>query len=222
MNKFQLINEDSEFASVILANGEYPQHNVPKTILRNATQIVCCDGAALQYIGKPTVIIGDGDSLPEKFQSQYSDIIVHISEQEDNDLTKATKYIKQHLLCSSPANKAELVAYLGATGKREDHTLANIFLLPRYKFELGLEPVMITDYGYFMVAEGDSEWQSFAKQQVSIFNLSCTRLDSEGLRWNSYAYKQLWQGSLNESLGSVFSFKADGRYLVYRTFEAKK
>lgn len=222
MSKFQLINEDCEFDTVILANGDYPQHNVPKSILRNAPRVVCCDGAALQYIGKPTVIIGDGDSLPEKFQSQYSDIIVHISEQEDNDLTKATKYITQQLLCSTPANKAKLVAYLGATGKREDHTLANIFLLPRYKFELGVEPVMITDNGYFMVAEGDSEWESFTRQQVSIFNLSCTRLDSEGLRWHSYAYKQLWQGSLNESLGSEFRFKADGKYIVYRTFEGKK
>jgi thiamine pyrophosphokinase len=221
MNKFQLINEDSEFNSVILANGEYPQHNLPKSILRNASQVVCCDGAALQYIGKPTVIIGDGDSLPDKFKSQYSDIIVHISEQEDNDLTKATKYIKQNILCSTSSNQPALVAYLGATGKREDHTLANIFLLPRYKFELGIEPVMITDNGYFMVAEGDSEWQSFEKQQVSIFNLSCNRLESTGLRWNSYAYKELWQGSLNESLGSTFSFKADGKYIVYRTIEAK-
>ena len=150
--KFELINEDCEFDTVILANGEYPQHNLPKAILRNASQVVCCDGAALQYIGKPTVIIGDGDSLPDKLKSQYSDIIVHISEQEDNDLTKATKYIKQHILNSPTDNNPALVAYLGTTGKREDHTLANIFLLPRYKFELGIEPVMITDYGYFMVA----------------------------------------------------------------------
>lgn len=221
MNMFQLINEDCEFDTVILANGEYPQHNLPKAILRNASQVVCCDGAALQYIGKPTFIIGDGDSLPDKLKSQYSDIIVHISEQEDNDLTKATKYIKQHILNSPTNNNPALVAYLGTTGKREDHTLANIFLLPRYKFELGIEPVMITDYGYFMVAEGDSVWQSFKGQQVSIFNLSCTRLESDGLRWNSYAYKNLWQGSLNESTGSTFSFKADGKYIVYRTIEAK-
>ena len=64
MNMFQLINEDCEFDTVILANGEYPQHNLPKAILRNASQVVCCDGAALQYIGKPTFIIGDGVRLP--------------------------------------------------------------------------------------------------------------------------------------------------------------
>lgn len=51
MSKFQLINEDCEFDTVILANGDYPQHNVPKSILRNAPRVVCCDGAALQYIG---------------------------------------------------------------------------------------------------------------------------------------------------------------------------
>ena len=58
-------------------------------------------------------------------------------------------------------------------------------------------------------------------QQVSIFNFGCQHLKSEGLRWNSYAYDEWWQGSLNEALGESFSFSADGYYLVYQTYNVK-
>ena len=34
-----------QFDVVILANGEFPAHDVPMEVLRNAPQLVCCDGA---------------------------------------------------------------------------------------------------------------------------------------------------------------------------------
>ena len=52
--------------AVILANGEYPSHPLPLQMLENAEFVVCCDGAANEYILRghtPDVIIGDGDSL---------------------------------------------------------------------------------------------------------------------------------------------------------------
>jgi thiamine pyrophosphokinase len=56
---------------------------------------------------------------------------------------------------------------------------------------------------------------------VSIFNFGCKQLTSEGLKWNSYAYDEWWQGTLNEALGDKFSFCADGYYLVYQTYDIK-
>ena len=50
--------------AVILANGEYPSHEIPLQILHNANYVVCCDGGADAYIAQgctPDVIIGDGD-----------------------------------------------------------------------------------------------------------------------------------------------------------------
>ena len=52
--------------AVILANGDYPLHQLPLQILHNAKYIVCCDGGADAYIEKgfvPDAIIGDGDSI---------------------------------------------------------------------------------------------------------------------------------------------------------------
>ena len=196
--------------AVVLANGDFPVHAVPLSLLENAAHIVACDGAiahlsAHDYQGD-VIAIGDGDSVPDGLR----DRLIQVEEQEDNDLTKATRYcLKQGW---------RRIAYVGATGQREDHTIGNISLIVRYFLEMGVEPMLVTDYGWFVVAKGDSEFESFPGQQVSIFNVSCQNLTSEGLRWQSYPYRQFWQGTLNEALSSVFRFHADGCYLVYRTF----
>ena len=196
--------------TVILANGDFPVHALPLSLLEDAVHIVACDGAiahlAAHEYQADIIAIGDGDSIPETLR----DRLIRVEEQEDNDLTKATRYcLKQGW---------RRIAYLGATGKREDHTLGNISLIVRYFLEMGVEPLMVTDYGWFVVARGDSEFESFPGQQVSIFNVNCLHLVSEGLKWQSYPYHQFWQGTLNEALSTVFRFRADGCYLVYRTF----
>ena len=113
------------------------------------------------------------------------------------------------------------IVYLGATGLREDHTLGNISLMARYQQEFGVEPLLATDYGWLVVAEGERRFESFPGQQVSIFNLDCQSLASEGLRWQSYPYTQWWQGTLNEATGDTFLLRGDGRYMVYRTYQRK-
>lgn len=214
---YQLINSSTNFDVVVLASGDYPQHAVPTQILQQASRIVCCDSAIEllhpSLYNKVEAVVGDGDSMSDAAKLQFHDVLHVEHEQEDNDLTKATRYcVSQHY---------NRIAYLGATGKREDHTLGNISLLPRYFQTYGVQPVMVTDYGTFVPCHGDCTFESFAKQQVSIFNFSCRRIESEGLRWQSYAYQSWWQGTLNESLADAFSLYADGHYLVYRTHEAK-
>jgi thiamine pyrophosphokinase len=195
---------------VVLANGDFPVHAVPLSLLENAAHIVACDGAiahlAAHEYQADVVAVGDGDSVPDGLR----DRLIQVDEQEDNDLTKATRY------CLTQGWRR--IAYVGATGKREDHTIGNISLIVRYFLEMGVEPLLVTDYGWFVVAKGDSDFESFPGQQVSIFNVDCQNLTSEGLKWQSYPYRQFWQGTLNEALDSVFSFRADGCYLVYRTF----
>ena len=81
---------------------------------------------------------------------------------------------------------------------------------------------MLTDNGYFIPAQGDCTFKSKTGQQVSIFNFGCRHIASEGLRWNSYAYEQWWQGTLNEALADRFTLRADGCYLVFQTYGTKK
>lgn len=130
--------------AVILANGEYPIARQPLQVLKEATYVVCCDGGANEYIAQghvPHLIIGDGDSLSEENRLRYAHLLHRVSEQETNDQTKAVK----HLL----AEGKRRIAIVGATGKREDHTLGNISLLMEYR-RMGVEVRMYTNYGVFI------------------------------------------------------------------------
>ena len=198
-----------QFDVVIVANGEFPTHRIPIEVLKHARHIVACDGA-ISHVPQAEAVVGDGDSVP----ADYHNRLFQIDEQEDNDLTKATRY------CLNKGWKR--IAYLGCTGLREDHTLGNIGLLMRYYRKMGVEGIMFTDYGFFTPAYGNRTFQSEKGKQVSIFNFGCRQLTSEGLRWNSYAYDEWWQGTLNEALGDSFSFAADSYYLVYQTYGVKE
>ena len=198
----------NHFDVVIVANGVFPTNEIPLGILKNARHIVACDGA-IKHVPQTEIVVGDGDSVP----LTYHDRLIQIEEQEDNDLTKATRY------CLSM--EWHKIAYLGCTGKREDHTLGNIGLLMRYFRTMGVEGMMFTDHGFFTPVYGNHTFISKKGQQVSIFNFGCKQLTSEGLKWNSYAYDEWWLGTLNEALGDKFSFCADGYYLVYQTYDIK-
>lgn len=211
-----LIDENFAADAVILGDGDYPTHPIPVGILQRANFLCCCDGAGKHLIslgGHPDAIVGDGDSLPSSFKEQHRDIIHIFHEQDDNDLTKSTKYCIQ---CG-----AKTIVYLGATGKREDHTLGNLSLMVRYMHEFSVCPVLVTDYGCFVPAQGRSTFAAFPRQQVSIFNFGCTRLHSDGLHWPASPFTSWWQGTLNESLADRFTLDGDGAYLVFRTFDAK-
>lgn len=196
------------FDVVILANGAFPTHVVPLKVLNEAERVVCCDGAVKAF-PNADIVIGDGDSVPAEFRNR----LIQVDEQEDNDLTKATHYCK--------AQGWHNIAYVGCTGKREDHTLGNISLLMRYYREMNINGTMFTDSGYFTPAQGEQTFDSMPGQQVSIFNFGCKTITSEGLRWNSYAYQELWQGTLNESLADHFTMRTDGFYMIFRTYSNK-
>ena len=191
--------------AVILANGSFPTADEPLRLLHEARYVVCCDGAARHW-PQCDAIVGDGDSVPDDLRQR----LIQVSEQEDNDLTKATRHCM--------ALGLRRLAYLGATGRREDHTLGNIALLMRYYRDFGLDVLMATDDGWFVPASGTATFDSMPGQQVSLFNFGCTRLVSEGLKWQAYPYQQLWQGTLNEALGTTFRIEADAEYLVFRTY----
>ncbi len=196
------------FDVVILANGAFPTHAAPLKVLNEAERVVCCDGAVKAF-PNADIVIGDGDSVPAEFR----DRLIQVDEQEDNDLTKATRYCE--------AQGWHNIAYVGCTGKREDHTLGNISLLMRYYREMNINGTMFTDSGYFTPAQGEQTFDSMPGQQVSIFNFGCKTITSEGLRWNSYAYQELWQGTLNESLADHFTMRTDGFYMIFRTYSNK-
>lgn len=221
---YELITPESHFDGVIFADGDCPTHPIPLGILRSGRPVIACDNAGAQLITKwnmlPDAIVGDGDSLPQQFKDRYKDIIHYVAEQDYNDLTKATRFFLEHY--RSPGTKHPRICYIGCTGKREDHTLGNISLPTFYRQEFGVEGVLPTDFGWFVYCHGACEFESIPNQQVSIFNLNCSALTSQGLQWPIYPFAQWWQGTVNNALGNAFSIDGNGDYIVYRTYEAKR
>lgn len=208
----------SEFTpqAVILAAGDYPSHPIPCALLTDAEFVACCDSSADEYIangGIPGIIVGDGDSISEENRKRFADILEFEEEQDYNDLTKTMRALRRRGITR--------VAIVGATGKREDHTLGNISLLLFYK-EMGFDVRMFTDYGVFIPIHGNCTFDSFPRQQVSIFNFTAKGLDSNGLVYPLSDFTSWWQGTLNESQGNLFSIYANGSYITFLTYSPKQ
>ncbi len=200
---------------VILANGIYPTHSIPLQILKNAGSIICCDGAVNKLIENelsPHVIIGDLDSIDEKYKKQYQEKLYHIPDQDENDLRKAMKWVEKQNI--------ENATILGATGNREDHAIANIFSLLQFTTKNKFK--MITDFGVFNIIEDDAKLTSFLGEQISIFSIDSTiKITTNDLKYNlnSYSVSDLYSCSLNESISNEITINiSHGRIMVYQAF----
>ena len=202
---------------VILAAGDFPQHSIPLAALRKADLVVCCDGAATTLIShgyKPDVIVGDLDSLPRDIKENEFCPIVLMEEQDTNDLCKAFRYVLEQ-----DFNDLR-ITILGATGKREDHSIGNIFHLLSFGDQAYVE--MLTDYGRFLPCTDEVVLKVKRGQQISVFAPYVSDLHSEGLKWPLHDLHHLWEGTLNEACSEEVRIKAKGDFLVYISHEMNK
>ena len=194
---------------VIVGNGEFPTTPLTLKILKEATTVILCDGAANSYIKTGRnfdVIIVDGDSVSTEVKQNYASKIIINSDQETNDQTKAINFLDSKGITE--------VSIIGATGKREDHSLGNISLLIDY-MQQGINAKIFTDYGVFIPITGNAKVLVNPKQKVSIFNYNCTEMSAIGLKYPIRAFNALWQGTLNEALNNEIIISTNGQYLLY-------
>jgi thiamine pyrophosphokinase len=201
--------------TVIVADGSFPIHDIPLGYLKNANKIVCCDGSAENLVMAgyvPDAIVGDMDSLSKNLLQKFADRIFRDNNQDTNDLTKSVRW------CSE--NGLNEIIIVGATGKREDHTIGNISLLAEYQKQVNV--IMVTDTGTFQPFLSSCRVKSLPGQQVSLFSIDPdTEITSSGLKYplNKTKILNWWVATLNESLGNSFKIEFDtGRIIVYLKF----
>lgn len=214
MNHYKFPDKTTKTEAIIIANGEFPTHEIPLGIINNNQYIVCCDGGANQLSKTniiPSAIVGDCDSLSPENKEKFKDIIFPNADQETNDLTKSIYFCLEQGISN--------IIILAATGKRDDHTLANISLLAEH-MDKPLNLRMVTDYGVFTPIKSDTSFESLEGQQVSIFSIDQVGISIEGLRYpiNNRILRNWWEGTLNESLGSSFKIMTNGKTIIYQTF----
>lgn len=200
-------------STVIVGNGEFPLNDTPCHVLDNARSVIICDGAANHYVttGRAfDIIIGDGDSMSDDVRQQYASRIILSSCQETNDQTKAVNYLAQQGITH--------IAIVGATGRRDDHTIGNISLLIDY-LSRGITAYIYTDHGIFIPAYCDNTFVTQPRQQISIFNFGSTQLSATGLKYPIRSFDSWWQGTLNEATDSSCTIHADGYYLIYLAYK---
>jgi thiamine pyrophosphokinase len=202
--------------AVILANGAFPTHEIPLRELKESKYVVCCDGAINNLVEakmEPYAIVGDLDSLDPDLKWKYRDIIHHFSNQDNNDLTKAVNWCLE--------NNFNEVVIIGATGKRDDHMIGNIFLLPLYAKKIKVK--MLTSYGVFTPITRSKNFESFTRQQVSIFSPNRdTLITTANLRYalTNDKLEMMWQGTLNESMGDSFRIEFEGGpVIIFQEYE---
>ena len=195
---------------VIMAAGDFPVHPIPLKALNEADVLVACDSAAAGLVKRNLsfdYVVGDMDSLGKEYQVQLKDKLVHIREQDTNDLQKAFRFTTS--LCA-PGDR---ITILGAAGKREDHTIANISLLTDFAMiHPGIK--IFTDTGIFFPVLRSGAFPSYPGQAISLFNPGSGRicLSSEGLEYplDHLELSKWWTASLNRASGDSFSLELDG------------
>ena len=211
---------------VILCDGEFPRKAYPLYLLDQADAVVCCDGAVLKYLrytrrrfGEerlPEAVVGDMDTLPKTWQERLSKLIVHESEQDDNDQTKAMRYV----LGRHP--DVTEIHILGATGRREDHTLGNLGLLMEYTRMFDLRKVRleaVSDYSTAFPLTDSCELHVGKGRRVSLFSPDNTlTIRSKGLQWptDGVVFDNWWPATLNRAVEDVvkLTFSHSSRALV--------
>lgn len=205
--------------AVILGCGDFPKKEYPRELLRRADVIICCDRALdtfLRHRDKifkdlrdPDAIIGDMDSISPKHLKEYSRIAIREEEQETNDQTKAFRYLLEHW------PEVKTVHILGATGKREAHTLGNFGQIMEYArlYEASGNPDedriyvdAVSDYSTAFALTDSCELFVGEGRAVSIFSPdNSLNIESEGLVWQTsgVVFDNWWQATLNRASADV-------------------
>ena len=162
--------------ALILCHGEPPSRDLLQRHLPQADLVICTDGAAqwAQEAGVHLdVVVGDMDSCGQLPTCEVVDCGPH-REQENSDAEKA--------LLLALTRGAERIVLLGATGRRLDHTLANVWIVARYHD--CAEIILADDWSELKVVSGKKTVATSPGQALSLVALTPNvTLDTEGLRW---------------------------------------
>lgn len=208
----------------IIGNGEFPQKKPIHDFIRSSDEIIFCDGAFSRFLDtdmqksiltKPFIVTGDLDSIDPgiKASLEAEGRLRHNPDQETNDQTKAFNLAMSGISAETEAR----INFIGATGLREDHTIANMGLLMDYACHEAvscgnISIRMISDYCIAFPMTKSGSFACGTGRAVSIFSPDSTlTIVSDGLEWQTSGvrFTNWWQASLNratkETVGLQFS-----------------
>ena len=195
---------------IVIANGSFPSHPIAKKYLNKSGTIICTDGAADKLIdfGKnPDIIIGDFDSTSIKDKNRTGKWI-ETPDQNKTDLEKTFEWCIM--------NNIKKIVLLGSSGKREDHTIGNLFTLAKYHDEIQCE--IITNHAKIICVSGENYIFADNNQNISIIATEpIERITLDGLQYNIKNESLLpsTRAISNKAISDKFYLESTGKVLVF-------
>ena len=164
-------------SAVLVANGEKPVSNYVKQLIAQNNIKICVD-SNLSFFKEldvePDIIIGDLDTVDIN-KSGSKSTIVNKEDQNTTDLEKSLDY------CI--AQNIKDIYIIGATGERDDHSLANIMIAQQYSDTLNIE--MISNFFQIFFVNGSKEILEKKSRNLSMISLiSDNKITTSGLEYN--------------------------------------
>ncbi|MFO7751978.1 MAG: thiamine diphosphokinase [Desulfobacteraceae bacterium] len=197
---------------IIVSSGVIKNQKRFLELAGTADKIVCADAGAghLKSMGiLPDVIIGDFDSIgPENmefFKGRSVEMIQHSVKKDATDTELAAMWAIEHKACE--------IIFLGASGSRLDHTLANIMLLKKMA-DLNIKSSIIDDHNCIYLVNDHLTLRGTPGEFLSIIPLTekVSGVTLEGLEFPLHN-KEIYMGS---SLGISNRFTAESAVISIR------
>lgn len=207
---------------IIFANGDLPNLEKARTLLRSDDLIICADGGTRHALAlglTPNVVIGDLDSIMKDERRKIDDAGVQVikfpADKNETDLELAI----DHALTLNPAQ----ILILAALGGRMDQTLANIALLSN--LQLANCNIRLTDSVeeiFFCRDQAKVEGRSGDIVSLIPWQGEVTGVFTENLRWHLHhetLYPDKTRGISNEMTADVATIQIRSGLLliVHRT-----
>lgn len=142
-----------------------------RAALAIAPTLVAVDGGAATALDagvKPSLVVGDMDSLSPGLRARLGDRVHEVSEQETTDFAKALRSVEAPLLLG-----------VGFIGARLDHELAAMAVLASSSRRC----ILIGPHDVVFHAPADVTFDLAPGTRVSLFPMAPVRGSSSGLRW---------------------------------------
>ena len=189
---------------IIFANGDLPNLEKARTLLRPDDFIICADGGTRHALAlglTPNVIVGDMDALPANVPTSTfnGEIVLYPKDKNETDLELAI----DHAVSLNP----DQILILAALGGRMDQTLANIALLadPRLlTFDIRLSDSV--EEIFFCRDQAKVEGRSGDIVSLIPWQGEVTGVFTENLRWHLHhetLYPDKTRGISNEMTADI-------------------
>ncbi len=189
----------------IIANGAPPETAEEQAALHTCAGCVCCDRLPPEGAPPLVQIVGDGDTLDAAVAQNK---VTYDPDQETNDLTKAVRWCEAHL-------EGVHFCYFAVTGRREDHTLANLSLIAEY----GHPAEVFTASGCFrLLQKGEAEVSVRQQAPISFMSFVPQRITVQGVVWpvEDLQLTALWRATLNRTQGDRVRVLCEAPLFLYQ------